>query len=693
MDIAPFVALNSGTSPDTATITVSTIKSGCASTQNRSFQIIVNPSPIVFPVASQILCAGNNTSVIHFSSTPAGNTYSWSHSNASIGLAASGTGDSIQSFVAVNNGLVPVIDTFSVVAFNAGLQCTGAPVKFTIKIYPLPVVSTASTSTTCNANDGIATALVSSGTPAYSYLWTPGNQTTATVTNLAPGPYSVRVTDSKGCKKIAAVTVSAGTSGPPAPAAIFGEPSGCRSTCSNIYSIAAVSGATSYVWTLPLHATGSSTGTSISVCFDALYTTGSICVQAVNSCGTSSPTCKSLPLSTVAPAIPGTITGPVALCSPNCTTYSIPAVPNATSYVWTTTGGLVINSGLGTTSISVCASPGFANGRVEVSAKNCFGISGIRGINVTGVTAIPAWTSVSNVRNISGGICGPGPGGISNNASTSGSWRYEVSPVIGASSLTWSAPPNFVITDGNGHSGNPLTVIGVNPLGSYGVFLFVPVGFVSGNVSVYATNGCGTSAIASLAITSAPATPGAISGPVSVCRRATKNYSINPITGASSYTWAVTGGAAIKSGQGTRAVSIKFDTSSSTTVLLSVVANDVCNSSAPASLSIAVNPACRSGEDETGVTDLATSYQLNSLIVFPNPATSKVNLEFFSDRKANYAMKIIDAVGRMLYNENMAVVEGVNSKEVNIENIAPGMYLISLQHEGDDVQNLRLIVE
>lgn len=44
-------------------------------------------------------------------------------------------------------------------------------------------------------NDGTASVAPSMGTPPYSYLWSPGNQTTQSVSGLTAGSYTVRVTD------------------------------------------------------------------------------------------------------------------------------------------------------------------------------------------------------------------------------------------------------------------------------------------------------------------------------------------------------------------------------------------------------------------------------------------------------------------------------------------------------------------
>jgi hypothetical protein len=57
------------------------------------------------------------------------------------------------------------------------------------------------TSITCNgACDGTATGNMSGGTLAYTYSWTPGSiNNIATITNLCPNTYTLKVTDGNGC--------------------------------------------------------------------------------------------------------------------------------------------------------------------------------------------------------------------------------------------------------------------------------------------------------------------------------------------------------------------------------------------------------------------------------------------------------------------------------------------------------------
>ena len=69
--------------------------------------------------------------------------------------------------------------------------------------------TTTSTSTCINTTTGTATATPIAGSAApFTFLWTPGNQTTQTATDLAPGTYTVTFTDANTCQKTATVVVA-----------------------------------------------------------------------------------------------------------------------------------------------------------------------------------------------------------------------------------------------------------------------------------------------------------------------------------------------------------------------------------------------------------------------------------------------------------------------------------------------------
>ncbi len=60
---------------------------------------------------------------------------------------------------------------------------------------------------TCRNNNGSATVSVSGGTGPYTYLWSPGGQTTASISGLSIGIYTVVIIDSHGCMDTLSATI------------------------------------------------------------------------------------------------------------------------------------------------------------------------------------------------------------------------------------------------------------------------------------------------------------------------------------------------------------------------------------------------------------------------------------------------------------------------------------------------------
>jgi subtilisin-like proprotein convertase family protein len=338
---------------------------------------------------------------------------------------------------------------------------------------------------------------------------------------------------------------------PAQPGTITGNTTVCSGS-TNTYSITSVSGATGYTWTVPSGATiNSGQGTtSISVTFGT--SSGNVSVTANNSCGSSTARTSAITVNTV-PAQPGTITGNTTVCSGSTNTYSITSVSGATGYTWTVPSGATINSGQGTTSISVTF--GTSSGNVSVTANNSCGSSTARTSAIT-VNTVPAQ-----------------PGTITGNTTVcSGSTNtYSITSVSGATGYTWTVPSGATINSGQGTTS-----------------ISVTFGTSSGNVSVTANNSCGSSTARTSAITvnTVPAQPGTITGNTTVCSGSTNTYSITSVSGATGYTWTVPSGATINSGQGTTSISVTFGTSSGN---VSVTANNSCGSSTARTSAITVN--------------------------------------------------------------------------------------------------------
>lgn len=91
------------------------------------------------------------------------------------------------------------------------------------------------------------------------------------------------------------------------------------------------------------------------------------------------------------------------------------------------------------------------------------------------------------------------------------------------------------------------------------------------------------------ACTAAPGTPGAISGPSSVCPNQTNvGYSVANDPNATSYLWSVPAGAVITSGQGSSTIAVDFGTSAGS---VTVVAQNSCGSSSSQTQSVSVQSA------------------------------------------------------------------------------------------------------
>ncbi|HTB07829.1 MAG TPA: T9SS type A sorting domain-containing protein [Bacteroidia bacterium] len=63
----------------------------------------------------------------------------------------------------------------------------------------------------CLPNSGSAWATIYYGTPPFTYSWSPGGQTTDSISGLSAGSYSVTVTDSNGCSMMDSVAVYSDT--------------------------------------------------------------------------------------------------------------------------------------------------------------------------------------------------------------------------------------------------------------------------------------------------------------------------------------------------------------------------------------------------------------------------------------------------------------------------------------------------
>ena len=267
---------------------------------------------------------------------------------------------------------------------SRGCISTSPPVEIT---EPLKLSITTSSTPSSGPPDGTATAIVSGGTPDYSYVWTPGGQTTAVSTGLSSGNYCVEVTDANGCTATSCVVIFViDICDLHAPGTISGPKGICKKQTGIVYCVTIPPlFATNYVWTLPpgVSFTGASDGPCITLKFSSKFKGGYICAKANLWCGTTANACINVVLITKKPNTPGIISGPSSLCPNQNSTYSIASVTNASDYLWKVDGRMSIISGQGTTSVTIHTASDFNEGLVKVQANNCFDHSGTKKKNIT----------------------------------------------------------------------------------------------------------------------------------------------------------------------------------------------------------------------------------------------------------------------------------------------------------------------
>jgi hypothetical protein len=132
---------------------------------------------------------------------------------------------------------------------------------------------------TCAVPSLTLTATATGGTPPYTYLWTPGNSTSQSVTASTAGTYTVKVTGANGCYATASVAVTEDKAAPSVDAG-----AGQVLTCAapSVTQTASATGGTppyTYLWT-----PGNSTSQGVTVNAPGTYT---VRVTGANGCSAS----------------------------------------------------------------------------------------------------------------------------------------------------------------------------------------------------------------------------------------------------------------------------------------------------------------------------------------------------------------------------------------------------------------------
>lgn len=635
----------------TFTVTV-TGAGGCSGTSN-PVTVSVNPLPAVTLGAFSNVC--NNASAFTLTGgSPSGGMYS-------------GTGVSSNMF----DPSVAGVGTFQITyTYSDGNGCSNsATSNITVDncgcTPPSEPAAISGPSGVCRGDNNV----VFTATPvagATSYVWSlpagmTGSSSSASINVNIGNTFStssicVRAVNACGQSNNTCVSITRATAKPTLPSNISGPLSICDGSVQT-YSVATISNASSFTWTIPTGATlVSGQGTnSIMVSFANNFSQGYIRVKASNCYGSSSERIITVTGFPILPH-PGIGAFPTTgVCGGGTYNYNLLSMTGAVSFTWGAPAGSMISDGntsgnpLTTSSpnVSITFPNGFVSGNVTIAGNNACGSGSVRSVLVRSTPLQPQ------------GISGQSTG-VCNSTQT-----YSIAVVAGASQYSWT-------TTGGA------SIVGAN--NGLSVQVSFPSNFSSGNVCVSAVNSCGTGASRCLSAVGRPATAGAISGSSAVCKSSvTSVYSIAAIPGATSYQWTASNGATV-SGSGT-SVTINFINVGAGSFTLTARGVNACGAAQSSAKTVTVNN-CRIASDE--ITSMLSAY--------PNPAFDFATLTFESVEASVYEIQVTDLSGKIVLKQNGTSVQGENKAELDMRNLSQGIYIIHLSHEGQ-TQQLKIVKE
>ena len=614
------------------TVTVGGCTSAVATTT-----VVVNALPST-PVPSingsttpAAICAGGTITL----TTPnlgAGYTYSWTGPNS---YAAA-----VRNPPAITGATTIMGGTYSLTVTNGG--CSSLAGTVTIVVNPIPATPTAgSNSPVCTGS----TILLTSNTVAgATYAWTGPATFTSTIedpsrpsaTLAMAGTYSVTVTVA-GCTSVAGTTTVA-VSGSVVPTnAIVASPSGavCAGTPVTFTATAGGGGTTpTYQWQV----NGSNVGTGGTTYTSSTLVSGDIVTCILNSsssCATpTTATSNAITMTvnpTVVPSVSVVASPTGAICTGTSVTFTAAPTNGGTTptYQWQVNGS---NVGTGGTTYSSAA---LVNGDIVTciltSNATCPSTptATSSGITMTvNPTVVPA---VSIVASPSGAIC-------SGDAVT-----FTATPTNGGTTPTyqWQVNGSNVGTGGATYTSSALANGDIVTC------------IVTSNATC-ASPLTATSTGITMVVNPTPATPTiTVSGTTLTSSSPTGNQ------------WYLNGTLIV----GATNQNYTFTVNGTYTV---IVTNGSC-SSAESAPEVIIN---------VGIEDANNQYGLS---IYPNPNDGNFNISFNAIEKSNYKMELTNALGQLIYKEELKDYSGIYKKQFSVVEYGKGVYTITLTNDKHDV--------
>ena len=563
------------------TMTVTSNNTCAPQTATATYSVNVNPEPQVNQPANQEMCTGTSTTMVNFTTTNTVGitTYSWTNSEPSIGLAASGTGN-IVPFTATNTGSQPLVATITVtprLTYN-GISCDGPSKTFTITVNPVPVAVAPIGLTYCNGI--LSDPFPLTGTPTGVLFDISGGAAIglANINGVAAIPAFTPIAGTATLTIIPKVNGCTGfpvsfnvTVRPTPTATITGGATVCQNSAppniviSNPMNLTVtvtynINGTGSYNVNIPAK---SNVSIGVPTNSSGTFHYNLVSVQYLNS---EPPTCSTPITGTatinVVPQPVPVITGPTNICA-ETTGHVYTTEAGMTNYNWVVSAGGTITAG------------GGANDNTVTVTWNAGGPQNISVLytNTSGCVASTPTVFPVNVYPL------PVPAISGSTSACVGSTNKVYTTQPGMTNYQWTVSPGGTITAGGTATSNSVTVT------------WTTVGPQTITVNYRNANGCTASAPNVKNITVTPLPVPTITGPTVMCAGSTGNIYTTE-AGMSGYVWTVSAGGTITAGgtSNSNTATIRWNTAGPQTVSVSYTNLDGCTPSSPTVYPVTVNP-------------------------------------------------------------------------------------------------------
>ena len=507
------------------TATVSVTASGCGGPSSASSTSVVVTPLVATPSApsgTTSRCEGSGTGSYTSSATNA-TSYTWSITPSTAAETSSSGGTLTVNWNSTYSGNAVVQVTAN------GCNSSTASASTTVAITSLVGTPAPPSGATTVCENNAATSYTTSATNATGYNWSlspvdagsvSGSGTTGTVTWASGVSGTVTLTVSaSGCNSSSAsnstsITVTPTVGTPSTPGGASGV---CQGSGPTNYTSSA-SNATGYTWSLSPSSAGTITGTGTTgtVTWASGFSGIATVSVAASGCGGPSAAISTSVVVTAPVGNPGVPGGPTSFCEGSNTSAYGASASNATSYTWTiapSTAGETAENG---DSLYVNWNSSYSgNAVITVTAGGC-------GSQETDSTTVVITPLVGTPAAPSGPqtICqGDSVSAYTDSAPNAGSYVWTINPV-GAGTITGSGDSLYIAWD---------TVF-------------------SGQVTITATAlGCNSSSASNsidMTVVGAVGTPNAPAGSDSLCEGSAPTMYTTSATGAASYNWSISPGAA-----------------------------------------------------------------------------------------------------------------------------------------------------